>query len=61
VDQHRRRRTSQPDQNVQENYGKAAPAPTFEDMIRTAHDEALFEYYFASQLAAINIASGKRQ
>jgi len=25
-----------------------------------AHDEALFEYYFASQLAAINIASGKK-
>jgi len=46
--------------NVQENYGKAAPAPTFEDMIKTAHDEALFEYYFTSQLAAFNIASGKK-
>ena len=46
--------------NVQENIGKAAPAPTFEDMIKTAHDEALFEYYFTSQLAAINVASGKK-
>ncbi len=46
--------------NVQENYGKAAPAPTFEDMIKTAHDEALFEYYFTSQLAAFNIASAKK-
>src|SRR5437660_96063 len=46
--------------NMQENYGKAAPAATYEDMIRTAHDEDLFEYYFASQLAAINIASGKK-
>ena len=46
--------------NVQENTGKAAPAATFEDMIKTAHDEALFEYYFTSQLAAINIASGKK-
>ena len=33
------------------------PRP-IEDMIKTAHDEALFEYYFTSQLAAINIASG---
>ena len=46
--------------NIQENNGKAAPAPTFEDMIKTAHDEALFEYYFTSQLAAINVTSGKR-
>ena len=46
--------------NVQENTGRAAPTPTFEDMIKTAHDEALFEYYFTSQLAAINIASGKK-
>jgi dipeptidyl aminopeptidase/acylaminoacyl peptidase len=44
--------------NIQENSGKAAPAATFEDMIRTAHDEALFEYYFTSQLVAINITSG---
>jgi len=46
--------------NVQENTGKAVPAPTFEDMIKTAHDEALFEYYFTSQLAAFNFASGKK-
>jgi len=46
--------------NVQETSGKAAPAATYEDMIKTAHDEALFEYYFTSQLAAINIASGSK-
>src|ERR1041385_3604268 len=40
--------------NVSENYGKAAPAPTFEDLLKTAHDDALFEYYFTSQLTAIN-------
>ncbi len=44
--------------NVQQNDGKAAPAPTYEDMIKTAHDEELFAYYFTSQLAAIDIASG---
>jgi dipeptidyl aminopeptidase/acylaminoacyl peptidase len=46
--------------NIQENYGKAAPAATFEDMLKTAHDEALFEYYFTSQLAAINVNSGRK-
>jgi len=46
--------------NIQENNGKAAPAATFEDMLKTAHDEALFEYYFTSQLAAINVTSGRK-
>jgi dipeptidyl aminopeptidase/acylaminoacyl peptidase len=44
--------------NVQESSGKPAPAATHEDMIKTSHDEDLFEYYFTSQLAAINIATG---
>jgi dipeptidyl aminopeptidase/acylaminoacyl peptidase len=44
--------------NVHENDGKAAPAPTYEDLLKTAHDDALFEYYFTSQLAAINSATG---
>src|SRR5262249_13463765 len=46
--------------NVHENYGKAAPAPTYEDLLKTAHDDALFEYYFTSQLAAINTSSGAK-
>ncbi|HKP38534.1 MAG TPA: prolyl oligopeptidase family serine peptidase [Pyrinomonadaceae bacterium] len=46
--------------NVQENQGKSAPVPTFEDMLKTAHDDALFEYYFTSQLAAFNVASGRK-
>jgi len=46
--------------NIQETSGKAAPAATYEDMIKTAHDEALFEYYFTSQLAAINATTGSR-
>jgi dipeptidyl aminopeptidase/acylaminoacyl peptidase len=46
--------------NIQETSGKAAPAATYEDMIKTAHDEALFEYYFTSQLAAISVASGSK-
>ena len=46
--------------NIQENAGKIAPAPTFEDMLKTAHDDALFEYYFTSQLAAFNVISGRK-
>jgi len=45
---------------VLENHTKAAPAPTYEDMIRTSHDERLFEYYFSSQLATIDTTSGRR-
>src|SRR3954470_20027243 len=44
--------------NVQENDGKVAQAATYEDMIKTAHDEALFAYYFTSQLASFDAASG---
>jgi dipeptidyl aminopeptidase/acylaminoacyl peptidase len=44
--------------NVQENDGKVAKSATYEDMIRTAHDEDLFAYYFTSQLAAIDATTG---
>lgn len=46
--------------NIQENYGKAAPAPTVQDLLKTEHDEALFEHYFTSQLAAIDGATGRK-
>lgn len=46
--------------NIQESRGKAAPAPTFEDLIKTNHDEDLFEHYFTSQLAAIDAGAGKK-
>ena len=46
--------------NIQENFGKAAPVATYEDLIKTNHDEALFEYYFTSQLAAIDSATGRK-
>lgn len=46
--------------NIQETSGKAAPAATYEDMIKTAHDEALFEYYFTSQLASIEATTGRK-
>ena len=49
-----------PGPDVHESYGKAAPAPTYEDLLQNAHDDALFEYYFSSQLAAINTGSGAK-
>ncbi|HKP12468.1 MAG TPA: prolyl oligopeptidase family serine peptidase [Blastocatellia bacterium] len=46
--------------NIQENYRKAAPAATYEDLIKTNHDEDLFEYYFTSQLAAVDSNTGRK-
>jgi dipeptidyl aminopeptidase/acylaminoacyl peptidase len=46
--------------NIQENYGIAAPAPTAQDLIKTNHDEAIFEYYFTSRLATIDSNSGRK-
>ena len=46
--------------NIQENYGKAAPAATAQDLIKTNHDEAIFEYYFTSRLAAFDSSSGRK-
>lgn len=46
--------------NIQENQSKAAPAETYEDMIKSNHDEDLFEYYFTSQLAMIDGATGRK-
>jgi len=46
--------------NVQENEGNSAQVATYEDMIKTAHDEALVEYYFTSQLVLIDSTSSTR-
>lgn len=40
---------------VQESSGKAAPVRTYQDMLTSAHDEALFEHYCTSQLAVVKI------
>ncbi|HYB97122.1 MAG TPA: prolyl oligopeptidase family serine peptidase [Vicinamibacterales bacterium] len=46
--------------NVQESRGEAAPAPTVQDMLTSAYDETLFEYYGAIQLAIVDATSGQR-
>src|ERR1019366_5762106 len=45
--------------HVQESLGGAAPAATLEDMLQNPHDEDLFEYYATSQLAVVDLATGK--
>ncbi len=35
---------------VQESYGKAAPRPTFQDLIKSPYDEQLFEFFATTQL-----------
>jgi dipeptidyl aminopeptidase/acylaminoacyl peptidase len=47
--------------NIQENLGRKAPVRTYEDMLTSAHDEALFEYYGTSLLAIVDAANGARR
>ena len=46
--------------NVQENYGKPGPVRTYQDLLTSAHDEALFEYYYTGQLGLVDAATGRR-
>jgi dipeptidyl aminopeptidase/acylaminoacyl peptidase len=43
---------------VQENAGRTAPVRTFQDLLRNPADEALFDYYFTSQLAVVPLSPG---
>jgi dipeptidyl aminopeptidase/acylaminoacyl peptidase len=52
--------TVPPGPNVQENRGVKAPVRTYQDLLTSAYDEALFEYYATSQLAFVDAASGQR-
>ena len=45
--------------HVQESLGGGAPTPTLEDMLASPHDEDLFVYYATSQLATVDLDSGK--
>ena len=47
--------------NIQENLGKTAPVRTYQDLLTSAHDEALFEYYGTSLLAIVDAATGARR
>ena len=45
---------------TQETRGRAAPAPTYEDLLKNANDERLFDHYFTAQLAIVDAATGAR-
>ncbi len=44
--------------SVQESVARAAPVATFQDLLRDAHDEALFTHYATSQWACVEVATG---
>ncbi|MFQ6617161.1 MAG: S9 family peptidase [Fidelibacterota bacterium] len=43
---------------VQETSGKFSKVRTYQDLLKNRYDEALFDYYTASQLAEIDVTSG---
>lgn len=45
---------------VQENDGRATPAPTYEDLLKTPIDERVFEFYATSQIYEV-MMSGRLQ
>ena len=44
--------------NTQESSGRPGPVRTYEDLLKSPHDEDLYEYYATAQLALVNSASG---
>jgi dipeptidyl aminopeptidase/acylaminoacyl peptidase len=40
---------------VQENLGKKAPARTYQDLLKNAYDESLFDYYATSQVVRLTL------
>lgn len=45
--------------NVQESKGKYAPVRTFQDLLTSAHDMDLFDYYMTAQYVLVDAALGK--
>jgi dipeptidyl aminopeptidase/acylaminoacyl peptidase len=43
---------------IQESKGRTAAIRTYQDLLSNAHDEALFDYYFTSQLTRVSLADG---
>ncbi|WP_243287754.1 prolyl oligopeptidase family serine peptidase [Geothrix terrae] len=43
---------------IQETEGKAAPAPTYQDLLKDAFDERLFEFLGQAQVVRVDLAAG---
>ncbi|HIG88116.1 MAG TPA: S9 family peptidase [Planctomycetes bacterium] len=46
--------------NVRETSGSSSPLRTYQDLLSSGHDEALFEYYATSELNRIDLSNGQR-
>ncbi|HET6980482.1 MAG TPA: prolyl oligopeptidase family serine peptidase [Pyrinomonadaceae bacterium] len=44
--------------NTQESSGRPGPVRTYEDLLKSPHDERLFEYYATSRLALVDVSTG---
>ena len=44
---------------VQEAHGERTPLRTYQDLLESAYDDALFEYHAASELALVGLAGGE--
>lgn len=44
--------------NIQQTSGSSAPIRTYQDLLTSAHDEALFEFYFTAQLGLVDATKG---
>ncbi len=47
--------------NVQEHRGGVAPVRTYQDLLTSAHDEALFAYHGTSQLVVVDLTTGQQR
>ena len=45
--------------NIQETSGRSGPLRTYQDLLETPHDVALFDYHGTSQLAFVDTANGR--
>ncbi len=45
---------------IEENLGESRPARTYQDLLQDSHDEALFDYYFTSQLVEVSLNGDKK-
>jgi hypothetical protein len=46
---------------VQESFGRKSPEPTFQDLLRSPRDAALYEHYATCELTRIDLVSGNRR
>jgi dipeptidyl aminopeptidase/acylaminoacyl peptidase len=45
--------------NIQETAGRPAPTATYEDLLKNPYDESLYEYYYTSQLAWVDLTGNQ--